>query len=134
MAYCCEVKPRLLEERLTECVIGGFFEVYRRLGYGLLEPLYAGALAIELGNRGLVVEREVRTPVEYKGHALGWQRLDMLVDHRLIVEIKASELLPQSARRQLLSYLTATPFEVGLVLHFGPRPHFYRLVHSKNPA
>jgi GxxExxY protein len=127
------MKHRLVEERLTESVIGAFYEVYRRLGYGLLEQLYAGALTYELRARGHVVEREVRVPVEYKGHPLGWQRLDLVVDDRVVVEIKASELLPPHARRQLLSYLVATPFEVGLLLHFGPKPHFCRLVDSRIP-
>ena len=123
---------RLLHEALTESVIGAFYEVYRGLNYGLLEQLYSAALAIELRERGHVVERELRVPVEYKRRRIGWQRLDLVVDHRLVVEVKATELLAPHARRQLLSYLSATPLEVGLLLHFGPKPHFYRLVNSND--
>ncbi len=121
---------RLIEARLTHSVIGAFYEVYRTLGYGLLEQLYSSALTIELRRRGHLVAREVRVPVFYKGTELGWQRLDMVVDGRLVVEIKASEALPPTARRQLIAYLAATHLQVGLLLHFGPNPRFFRLIHS----
>jgi GxxExxY protein len=121
----------LLEEALTHSIIGAFYEVNRHLGFGLLEQLYASALEHELRVRGHQVGREVRVPVVYKGLELGWQRLDMLVDGRVIVEVKATEVLAPTARHQLLSYLSATRLEVGLLLHFGPKPRFYRLVHSR---
>ena len=126
------MRDRLLGEELTESVIGAFYEVYGNLRYGLLEQLYAAALAMELRERGHTVEREVRVPVEYKGHQIGWQRLDMVVDHSLVVEVKATELLPPHARRQLLSYLSATRLELGLLLYFGPNPYFYRLVNTNS--
>ena len=107
--------------------------MYRELKYGLLEQLYAAALTLELRDRGHTVVRELRVPVEYKGHQIGWQRLDIVVDHRLILEVKATEILPPNARRQLLSYLSATQLELGLVLHFGPKPHFYRQINSNDP-
>ena len=124
----------LLEEGVTRSIIGAFYEVSRNLGYGLLEQLYASALEHELRARGHAVAREVRVPVTYKGIALGWQRLDMVIDERVIVEVKATESLSPSARRQLLSYLAATRLEVGLLLHFGPKSRFYRLVHSHGRA
>ncbi len=93
----------LLEEGVTRSIIGAFYEVSRNLGYGLLEQLYASALEHELRARGHAVAREVRVPVTYKGIALGWQRLDMVIDERVIVEVKATESLSPSARRQLLS-------------------------------
>lgn len=124
------MRDRLLDEKLTESVIGAFYEVYRELKYGLLEQLYAAALTLELRDRGHTVEREVRVPVEYKGHQIGWQRLDIVVDHHLVLEVKATEILPPNARRQLLSYLSATQLELGLVLHFGPKPRFFRIIQS----
>ncbi|HET7630681.1 MAG TPA: GxxExxY protein [Gemmatimonadaceae bacterium] len=120
----------LIQGELTESVIGAFYQVYNTLGYGLLEPLYSAALAIELRARGHQVDREIRSPVEYRGQRIGWQRLDLVVNHRLIVELKATEVLAPHARRQLLSYLTATGIEVGLLLHFGPKARLFRVVHS----
>ena len=113
---------------LTHTVIGGFFEVYHHLGYGLLESVYAAALRRELEMRGLRVEREVSIEVLYKGEAVARQRIDMVINDCVIVEIKATEKVPPFARRQLLNYLRATRLELGLLLHFGPEPKVYRLV------
>ena len=120
-------RHELVRERLTHSVIGAFFEVYNTLGFGLLEPLYLSALEIELRERGHVVDREVSVRVHYKGAEIGWQRLDMLVDRTLVVEVKSTTQLHSSARRQLRNYLCATRLELGLLLHFGPEPRFYRL-------
>jgi GxxExxY protein len=87
-------------------------------------------LEIELRERGHRVGREVGVPVLYKGRELGYQRLDMIVDERLVVETKSTYELPKAAHRQLRSYLQATKLEVGLLLHFGPEANFYRVVSS----
>lgn len=68
----------------------------------------------------------------YKGDELCSQRLDMVVDDRLVVEVKSSALLPPATKRQLYGYLRATKIEVGLVLHFGPEPRFHRLILTNN--
>ena len=120
-------KGDIIHERLTHSVIGAFFEVYNNLEFGLLEQLYAVALTIELRERGHLVAREVSARVHYKGLEIGRQRIDMLVDGVLVVEIKSTNDLHPSARRQLLSYLCATQLELGLLLHFGPKPRFYRV-------
>lgn len=120
----------LIEERLTRSVIGAFYEVYNTLGYGFLEHLYVLALEIELRARGHQVAREIGVPVFYKGIELGRQRLDMIVDERLVVEIKSTFELAKAAHRQLRNYLQATKLEVGLLLHFGPEAKFLRVVCS----
>ena len=125
---CCT----LLEERLTGSVIGAFFEVYNTLGYGFLENLYVAALERELRARGHHVARQVGVRVTYKGQDLGVQRMDLVVDEKVLIEVKSTELLPPVSRRQLFNYLKATNLELGLLLHFGPNPRFYRLIHS-NP-
>jgi len=107
-------------------VIGAFFEVYNNLGFGFLEHLYVLALERELLSRGHRVAREMWVRVSYKGEELGIQRLDMIVDEKLVVETKATLKLPDSAGRQLYNYLRATNLEVGLLLHFGPKATFYR--------
>jgi GxxExxY protein len=114
-------------EKLTFSIIGAFFEVYNHLGHGFLEHLYLTALERELIARGHRVAREVNVPVFYKGEQIGWQRLDMIVDETLVIEGKSTTELPKEAKRQLYNYLKATRLEVGLLLHFGPEPKFYRL-------
>jgi GxxExxY protein len=124
---CGMARGELIQERLTHSVIGAFFEVYNILGVGFLEQIYLAALAVELRERGHVVEREVLVRVRYKEAEVGWQRLDMIVDGALVVEVKSTTELHSSARRQLQSYLCATRLELGLLLHFGETARFYRL-------
>ena len=116
----------LMQEKLTRSVIGAFYEVYNTLGFGFLEHIYVMALERELRARGHRVGREVQIPVYYKRELLGTQRLDMIVDDVLVVEAKSTYELHPAAPRQLFSYLHSTKLEVGLLLHFGPRPRFYR--------
>ena len=122
----------LIQERLTHSVIGAFFEVYNVLDTGYLECLYAAALERELLARGHRVARELRVPVFYKGEELGFQRLDLVVDDALVVEIKSTAELHQDAWRQLRSYLRGTRIEVGLLLHFGRTPAFHRVVSTND--
>lgn len=120
-------KGDLLEERLIHSVIGSFYESYNALGFGFLERAYAMALERELRGQSHEVAREVPMLIMYKGEPLLDQRIDMIVDQRLIVEIKSAEVVHQSASRQLYNYLRATGLEIGLLLHFGPRPRFWRV-------
>jgi GxxExxY protein len=123
----------LIEEQLTHSVIGAFYDVYNTLGFGFLELVYMSALERELRDRGHAVGREVYVPVLYKGAELARQRIDMIVDDRVLVEAKSTQELHKSAKRQVYNYLRATRLEVGLLLHFGPEPCFYRLVSSGAP-
>jgi GxxExxY protein len=119
-------------DEFTHSIIGAFYSVYNTFGYGLLESVYANAMTIELRSRGHWVEREVWVDVLYKGHRVARQRLDMVSDRLVILEVKATEQLPPFARRQLLNYLRVTPLELGLILHFGPEPKVYRMVSTKD--
>ncbi len=114
----------LFEQELTHSVIGAFYEVYNHLGFGFLEHLYVLAMQHELSARGHAVAREVRVPVMYKGTELGIQRLDMVVDEKLVVEIKSMPHLPRNAGRQVYNYLRASELEVGILLHFGREARF----------
>jgi GxxExxY protein len=109
-------------------ILGAFYAVYNYYGYGLAESVYAGALEYELVDRGHTVVRELAVNVSYRGRHVAWQRLDMVVDERVILEIKATEILPRFAGRQLINYLHVTPFQLGFVLHFGPEPKFQRFI------
>src|SRR5215216_4135757 len=118
----------LIEEELSYSVIGGFFKVHRTLGFGFVEPVYSSAMEFELQSRGHDTIREFGVTVRYLGVDIAHQRLDMVVDQRLIVEIKATEKLHKDACRQLYNYLRATNLEVGLLLHFGREANFYRVI------
>ena len=122
----------LVAEPVTRAVIGAFFEVYNTLGFGFLEHVYVMALERELRGRGRQVAREVGVPVMYKGSELALQRLDIIVDDRVVVEVKSTYELHPVAKRQLYNYLRGTSLEVGLLLHFGPEAKFYR-AYASNP-
>jgi GxxExxY protein len=118
----------LIEADVTESIIAAFYEVYNTLDFGFLEHIYVSALELELRKRGHSVGREVSVQVLYKGNELAFQRIDLLVDGRVVVEVKSTYELHKAAPRQVYSYLRATRIEVGLLLHFGPRPSFFRLL------
>ena len=121
-------RGKLIEDELTRSVIGAFYEVYKELGFGFLEHPYTLALERELAARGHAVIREFPATIKYKGVDLCDLRLDLVVDNLVILEIKSSTLLPPTAIRQLHGYLSATDFEIGLGLHFGPEAKFYRRI------
>ncbi len=106
--------------KLTSAILDAAIEVHRELGPGLLESIYEDCLAEELHLRGLGVERQVPVPVHYKGRSLGRTlRMDMRVDERVLVEVKAIECLHESHRAQLLTYLKLTGCKLGLLLNFN---------------
>ncbi len=120
----------LLERPVTKVIIESFYEVYNTLGFGFREHVYSKALEREIVSRGLMVQREVIVPVWYKGEIVSTERLDMIVEDRVLVENKSQRVLPTSSVEQMVNYLKATPLEVGLLLHFGPEPKFHRRVHT----
>jgi len=122
--------PIIIERERVKSIVGGFYTVYNYFGFGLAEPVYAGALTLELQDRGHSVTREMSVDIKYKDRHVARQRLDMVVDDCVIVEVKATEHLAGAAARQLLNYLRATSYPVGLLLHFGPQPKFWRYVQS----
>lgn len=122
------LRQPLLHGRITDSIIGAYYEVYKRLRGGGAEHLCKKALEIELRARGHVVQREVAVLVYYKGHEIGTQRLHMLVDGKVVVEVKSTMELHPAARDQLFNYLRVTGLQVGLLLHFGRKPSFHRVI------
>jgi GxxExxY protein len=120
----------LLEKESTNAIIGAFFEVYNTLGFGFLERVYSLALERELLARGRAVGREVLIRITYKGEFLTYHRADLIVDEKVVVEVKSTEVMPTFTRRTVVNYLKATKIEVALILHFGPEAQFYRIVCS----
>ena len=108
--------------KLTEEIIGAFFTVYNALGYCFLEKVYANALKLELEKRGFKVKQEFPIVVRYLEQVVGEYFADLVVNDLVIVEIKATKTPLQEREAQLLNYLKANPYEVGLLLNFGPKP------------
>src|SRR5262245_54795221 len=110
-----------MSDELTENIIGAAIEVHRVLGPGLLESVYEEALCVEMQLRGISFQRQIDVDVNYKGHLIKGQRLDLLVAGEVIVELKSVTSLPDVAIAQALSYLKATGLKRALLINFGER-------------
>jgi GxxExxY protein len=124
----------LVDEELTREVIGGYYYVYNTMGYGFVESVYAKALYIELRRRGLRVRREVTVTAFFENYPVGHFRIDLLVEDRLAVELKAGRALVPEDRLQLHNWLRASNLTLGLLFHFGPRPTFNRVISEQKPS
>ena len=108
------------ENELSHVIIGAAIEVHRVLGPGLLESVYEAALTYELRQRGLIVHQQKELPVLYKGLELpGGFRMDLLVNDRVVIEIKSVEKLMPIHKAQVLTYLKLSGKKLGLVLNFN---------------
>ncbi|MFY2764617.1 GxxExxY protein [Arenimonas sp. MALMAid1274] len=123
-------KGGLVEGALSDAVIGAFFDVYNELGPGFLESVYENSMAIALREAGLAVVQQAGIQVRYRGRVVGEYRADLLVEGRMMVEIKAASTLAPGHDAQLINYLKASGLVVGLLLNFGPRPQFKRRILS----
>ncbi len=113
---------------LCHQIVGVFYSVYNELGHGFLEAVYEEALAIGLIEAGLQITRQVATPIWFRGRAIGEYKADLVVNSSVLLELKAARVLDPSHEAQILNYLRAPDIEVGLLLNFGPKPHFKRFV------
>ncbi len=111
---------------ITDKIIAAFYKVYNTLGYGFLEKVYENALAIELCKQGTEVRAQAPIKVFYESEVVGEYFADLAIANAVIVELKAAKTLADEHEAQLLNYLKATPYEVGLLLNFGPQPQFKR--------
>lgn len=106
---------------LTQKIIGAAIEVHRTLGPGLLESIYEEALCIEFEIRGMRFRRQVEIDVLYKERIIKGQRIDIVVEKEVIVEIKSLSKLPEVSTAQTLSYLKATVLKRALLINFGAK-------------
>ncbi|WP_395066268.1 GxxExxY protein [Flavobacterium sp.] len=118
----------LLHKDLTDIILKTFYEVYNELGYGFLENVYQNALLIELRNKGLNVVPQKRIKVYYKGYEVGDYFADIIVEDKIILELKAVEYIVEQFENQIVNYLRGTDCEVGLLLNFGKKPEFRRKI------
>ena len=113
---------------LTGQIIGVFYDVYNELGHGFLESVYQKSLGLALRSAGLNACWPIDIPVRFRGIEVGHFEADMLVEKCVLLELKAVRTLDGSHQAQLLNYLRATEIEVGLLLNFGVKPEFWRLL------
>jgi GxxExxY protein len=122
----------MLHSELTGIIIKAFYKVYNELGYGFLEKVYENSLLIELNNSGLDIIQQLGIEVFYQGFPVGKYYADLVVNKKVIIELKASEGIREEHEAQLINYLRATEIEVGLLLNFGVKPEFRRKIFSNN--
>lgn len=125
------MKESYKHTKVTEQIIKAFFTVYNTLGYGFLEKVYENAMIIELHKLGLEVKKQQNIKVFYDNQEVGDYYSDLLVEGKVIVELKAAKNLCEEHEAQLLNYLKATDVEVGLLLNFGQEAQLKRKVFSK---
>ncbi len=117
---------------ITEKIIKAFYTVYNALGYGFLEKVYRNAMTLELRRLGLKVVPEAPIHVYYGDQIVGEYYADLLVADAVIVELKAVRQWDEAYDAQLLNYLKATRYEVGLLLNFGPKPAIKRKAYDNS--
>lgn len=116
----------MIEEELTGGLIKVFYKVYNALGYGFIESVYHNALILELVDGGFAVESEKPIVVFYNNKVVGTFSADLVVNGKILIELKAKESLHPAHEAQLLNYLRSTDIEVGLLFNFGKTPEFKR--------
>jgi GxxExxY protein len=115
---------------VTGKILKAFYTVYNGLGYGFLEKVYENAMAIELRGMELRAIQQAPIVVRYANQIVGEYSADLLVEDKVIVEMKASRTIADAHEAQLLNYLKATEYEVGLLLNFGPTPDKRRRIYD----
>ncbi|WP_367277172.1 GxxExxY protein [Flavobacterium sp.] len=117
---------------MTDAILKVYYEVYNELGYGFLEKVYQNAMYFELKSLGYKVEPQKQIKVYFKKQLVGEYYSDLLVEDKVIVELKATELIMNVHIAQIMNYLKATPIEVGMLLNFGEEPEFKRLIYTND--
>ncbi len=118
----------MLHKEITDKVLKSFYKVYNTFGWGFLENVYQNALLFELEWQGVKCFKEKHIDVFYKGKLVGEYYADIMVEDKVILELKACEILHENHKYQLINYLKATNVQVGLLLNFGKAPEFKRVV------
>lgn len=124
----------MVNDELTGAIINASFDVSNELGAGFLESVYEKALIVALSQRGLNINAQVPLKVRFRNVIVGDFFADLIVEDKVLIELKAvSRLLPEH-KAQVINYLNATGIETGLLLNFGnPRVEYYRLHKRKDP-
>jgi len=121
---------RLKYKEITDIILRSFYEAYNELGDGFLESVYESALYIVMTGYGLCVEKQKDISVFFRGKVIGDFKADLIVNEKVIIELKAVHALAPAHEAQLINYLKATNIEVGLLLNFGRKPEFKRFIYD----
>ena len=125
-------KTNLLYSKETEIIIHSFYKVYNTLGYGFLEKVYENSLFLELQKNNLMVKQQYPINVFYDDKVVGEYFADLLVNDKIILELKTAKKISQENEFQLINYLKATGFEIGLLLNFGEKAEFVRKIFTND--
>lgn len=120
----------LKHRELSERVIGVYFDIYNELGHGFLESVYEEAFSVALAEAGIFFQRQLALPVWFRGHKIGEFRADLVVENKIIVELKTGARMDLQWEKQTLNYLRCTEIEVALLFNFGPSAEFRRYAFS----
>ncbi len=121
-----------LHKELTNKIIKCFYKIYNTLGYGFLEKVFEKSMLIELRDMGLKAEAQKSIKVYYEGHLVGDYFADIIVEDKVILELKTAESIIEEHEFQLINYLKATDIEVGLLLNFGKEPQVRRKIFTND--
>jgi GxxExxY protein len=116
----------MIHAEVSEQVIKSFYHVYNTLGYGFLERVYENALRNSLRKNGFDVVQQHPIAVHFEDEVVGEYYADLVVADKIIIEVKAAEAIAKEHEAQLLNYLKATGFQVGMIVNFGPKAEFIR--------
>ena len=122
----------LKHEKLTKNIIGVFYDVYNDLGHGFIESVYENSFMIALLEFGYEVGNQVKIPVSFRDRVVGNFEADIVVESKVILELKSASCLVPANEAQLLNYLRATDIEVGLLFNFGEKPALKRLIYENS--
>jgi len=124
----------LLFEEQTKIIIGCFYKVYNTLGFGFLENVYENALLYEIKKNEIHAIQQYPIEVYYENTVVGRYFADILVDNKIVLEIKTADSINKAHEAQLLNYLKATEKQLGLLLYFGKDANIRRIINSINPC
>ncbi|MBN1632768.1 MAG: GxxExxY protein [Ignavibacteria bacterium] len=123
---------KYIHQELTEKVIKYYYKIYNTLGFGFLEKVYEKSLILELTKNGIFFEKQKPIKIYYDSEIVGDYIADIIVENKIILEIKATEILKEEHELQLINYLKATQIELGLLLNFGKVPEIRRKIFTND--
>jgi GxxExxY protein len=121
----------MLHRKLTGRIIKAFYEVYNELGTGFLESVYENAFYLVLGENGMTVEKQMPITVYFRGKIVGNYKADLVVEDKVLIELKAIRTILPEHEAQIINYLKATKVDIGLLMNFGNKPEFKRFIFDK---